>query len=398
MKYPEKVVVCALAASLALAAPVFAEPVDPPPGPVAGTGATQIFDIPFTITEPGSYRLARDVVASGGINGITIEADNVTLDLGGHSLNGGGITAGQGFEGIVLSGNRTNVTIRNGRIADWANAGIWDSGTNDTDVVVEDVTITDVGIGGVEFFATQATVRGVVVRNASPTIAVADNSRVIDCRAINSLGNGISAGPNAVITGCVVQGAASAGVNAGANANVSDTTAVGNGTFGFTLGAGSLATNCVASDNGSNGAAMSIEEAFTRVSPRTGEVVSSHPFADLPATVQDPRTGQVVPNPTLEALGQEGVFAQGFSVGASSRIVDCVARGNVGSGFFLGDNTMITGSVADSNGGNGISATGDCVVNHNRQWQSLRRQLSLRQCPRRRPGLGHIRRGHPQPL
>jgi hypothetical protein len=43
---------------------------------------------PVTITEPGRYRLAGNLVVPEGTDGIVIKADNVTLDFGGYTLQG----------------------------------------------------------------------------------------------------------------------------------------------------------------------------------------------------------------------------------------------------------------------------------------------------------------------
>jgi hypothetical protein len=95
---------------------------------VALTGYAQIIDsLPFAITKPGTYTLARDLTLSGSGRGrpamtaITVEASNVVIDLGGFTLTGystpsGGLT--DGIDNIVTGISRpiTNVTIQNGTI------------------------------------------------------------------------------------------------------------------------------------------------------------------------------------------------------------------------------------------------------------------------------------------
>lgn len=77
---------------------------------------TSISTVPFSITAPGSYCLTRSFqtpIASGAA--ISVEADNVTVDLKGFTLEGtaGGKTLAYG----VHSMNRSRVTVRNGTIA-----------------------------------------------------------------------------------------------------------------------------------------------------------------------------------------------------------------------------------------------------------------------------------------
>jgi Right handed beta helix region len=72
---------------------------------------TAIEDVPITITEPGVYCLNHDLSFSSPSIAVIIEADGVTLDLNGHSLEGSGV--GRAVYAIA----RNNITIRNGRIS-----------------------------------------------------------------------------------------------------------------------------------------------------------------------------------------------------------------------------------------------------------------------------------------
>jgi hypothetical protein len=87
--------------------------------------------LPYTITEPGHYCLAQDsstAITNG--NAITIEADFVTLDLGGHRLSGDEAGPATQANGIYAL-NRKNITIANGGIRGYFQAVFLedDSGT-----------------------------------------------------------------------------------------------------------------------------------------------------------------------------------------------------------------------------------------------------------------------------
>jgi len=73
-----------------------------------------IFYLPYTISSPGTYYVMKDLKCPPGGHGITVRADNVTLDLMGFSLIGPGGTGGD-FNGIYMNG-RKNVEIRNGTV------------------------------------------------------------------------------------------------------------------------------------------------------------------------------------------------------------------------------------------------------------------------------------------
>lgn len=78
---------------------------------------TPISSTPFTISASGSYYLTTNVTVSAG-DAITIDANNVTLDLNGFTVSSTQNPATTNL-GILLGGNRsvTNVTIVNGFIS-----------------------------------------------------------------------------------------------------------------------------------------------------------------------------------------------------------------------------------------------------------------------------------------
>ncbi len=83
---------------------------------VAGryTPGTKITSLPLTISAPGYYYLTRNLSHSGVGNGITVNADNVTIDLMGFALSG---PANGSTYGIYTTKN--NVEVRNGTITGW---------------------------------------------------------------------------------------------------------------------------------------------------------------------------------------------------------------------------------------------------------------------------------------
>jgi len=84
---------------------------------------TPISSLPFTIAQPGSYYLTASLsLAAPDQNGIEVDANDVTIDLMGHSLTGAG-----GVNGISIAG-RSNVEIRNGTLAYWEGDGIYEKG------------------------------------------------------------------------------------------------------------------------------------------------------------------------------------------------------------------------------------------------------------------------------
>jgi hypothetical protein len=80
-----------------------------------GRTQTTINSVPYTISAPGSYILGADSQTAGA--GIKIEADDVTLDLNGHSLYGGSDSVFPGT--AIYSNDHRNITVKNGKIRDF---------------------------------------------------------------------------------------------------------------------------------------------------------------------------------------------------------------------------------------------------------------------------------------
>lgn len=74
---------------------------------------TPIGALPFTINTPGSYYVTTNLLAASG-NGIEIRSSDVTLDLMGFTLQGGG----DGF-GVYVNSAVTNVSVCNGSLLRW---------------------------------------------------------------------------------------------------------------------------------------------------------------------------------------------------------------------------------------------------------------------------------------
>jgi hypothetical protein len=82
---------------------------------VAGRVSTgiRIASLPLNITAPGHYYLNGNL-SSASDAGITVDADNVTIDLMGFCLTGN-----PDFNGIRILNGRSNVEVRNGTVTGW---------------------------------------------------------------------------------------------------------------------------------------------------------------------------------------------------------------------------------------------------------------------------------------
>ena len=71
---------------------------------VGGPYGTKITSLPYTISAPGFYYLGGNLTYAGDSSAITINADNVTLDLMGFALTSTG--SGIDNRGIFITGRK----------------------------------------------------------------------------------------------------------------------------------------------------------------------------------------------------------------------------------------------------------------------------------------------------
>jgi nitrous oxidase accessory protein NosD len=154
-----------IAVAVALGASVVATAAGAP-----GGGAPQcrpITAIPFTIGEPGSYCLIRDLstpLLQGAA--LRITADGVAVDLAGFSMAS---TARDSVATAIEGRARRGITIRNGRILGFAEGVDLSGGDGSAGHAVEDLQIADARRFGIRVSARDSVVR----RNRVALAAVA---------------------------------------------------------------------------------------------------------------------------------------------------------------------------------------------------------------------------------
>ncbi len=330
-----------------------------PPGPPAPTmrtlqqiePRTVISGLPFAINQSGSYVLAASLTGATGQHGITIWANNVTLDLGGFELRG--VTGS--WYGVFINNNLQDIVVSNGQVAGWGRGGV--DGVNVRGSRVENVLVR--GNGGSHPSIEGAGIRlghEAVVRNCqalgnvSYGIRVGDRSRVEQCQAhLQTLGSGITVGGNSSVIGC----------------NVS-----GNAEWGIWGNHGVLVQSCVLDANHFGGIRSGNDAMVLEVVSRNSQAYG------IQVGLRS-----VLRNLTVSGNGKKGILAgesalvQGctavnnhganIEVGTHSQVKDCLVKGGDGLGISALDNAVITGNSVNSVGTHAIQFRHRCLVTRN---------------------------------
>lgn len=199
--------------------------------PVQVFAATQISVLPFTISQPGSYVLSQNLTSSG--DGISVQANNVSIDLNGFTITGSG--SGNGI--VVASG--TNIQISNGTITGFS-SGVEATEWNNN-IRVTNVNSVSNNPWGIHLFGTNNMVKSCTVTGSSYIgIRVGSGSKVEDNNVFNN-GHGISAteGHTSII-GNTVTSSLYNGITTGIGCLVKNNTVSYSQGYGIATNTGSL--------------------------------------------------------------------------------------------------------------------------------------------------------------
>ena len=183
--------VLALFVVAAMTGVVSGGPLDPPGAPSSSTSGvlspgTPITSVPFTISSGGYYYLTDNLSSPGSANAITIQANDVTLDLRGFTL----ASPDQIAVGILAIG-QTGITVEHGQVRGFSTA-LWLGAAS----FVTDTRVRDFGGTGIEI-GDQSLIDGcMVTQTTSATLS----------------GFGISVGGTSVVRNCVVSDLPGSGV------------------------------------------------------------------------------------------------------------------------------------------------------------------------------------------
>lgn len=112
------------------------------------------------INEPGYYICNTDLIFNNQDIGILINADNVTLDLNGHSLSYEGVPSTKNK--AILASRKKNITIKNGRLHHFY-SGITATGANT--LIIENIVMENIRYVGINAQGTNITIQHNWIKN-----------------------------------------------------------------------------------------------------------------------------------------------------------------------------------------------------------------------------------------
>jgi hypothetical protein len=307
---------CAVLMALATAAP--AGDLNPPAGPVTGTmktlsevePRTPIGALPYTISQPGSYYLIKDLTGAPGQHGITIAAGGVTLDMCGFTIRG----TASSLDGIHVSGSQSKIHIENGTLCGWGGGGInTGSGMKVMMAMVKSEDNEYGACGGTDTSVMYMMADG----NRTGGILLGDKCTCYDSTVCGNTGPGIQVGSDSIVTRCASSNNTSDGIRAGVASTLAECTASGNGGNGILIpggpvGRGSTLTSCTAADNMGSGIVGGSGSTLT------GCTVSGNSVDGIAVSI-----GATVVHCTTRANGNDGIEA-----GADCHLLNNNCAGN----------------------------------------------------------------------
>ncbi len=231
-----------------------------------------ISEIPETLEWPCSVRLAGTLTCTPtNANGITVNADDVTIDMAGHTLIGPGANSGHGI--LQPSSNR-NLRVFNGKVVNWRGVGsiaglaALGAGANLSDIgaftnrygiklgagcLLRDSVAATNADQGIQSGSDCVLSRCIARFNGAEGIDAAERCAVRDCVATDNSGDGINAGFGSVLGSCVADSNTGDGIHVATGSSVGDCAAYGNGGDGIATINGSLVRDCVSYANRGDG-------------------------------------------------------------------------------------------------------------------------------------------------
>jgi hypothetical protein len=283
--------------------------------------------MPVTITNAGSYVVTENLTGSNGMAGITINADDVTLDLNGFTLRG---VAGS-LDGIAVPTPRSDLVIINGIVRDWGDDGV--DALQSSNAVLRDLGLFNNANGGARAGFNSLVERCRAVANggyvgphppATNSLGVGfhvENGSVVRyCVAVNNNSHGLVGHSGSTVSFCALGGNVHDGFH-GSHATVVRGCAVGANSEGIEVDSGCSVVDSVSGENQEDG----VRTKKAELGPVCG--------------------GSVIAGCTAFANVKNGIDIQG----GGSTVQGCVVYSNQDHGIRLLSGNMVRANLSSRN-------------------------------------------------
>ena len=207
-------------------------------------------EVPESLDWPCSVKLAGTLTCtSNDVNGITVNSDDVSINLDGHTLVGPGASSGNG---IYQTNTFCNLSVENGKVVEWCGGfkgGVYAEGKA-TRIHGIQASTNYYGI----FAGDSCTVSDCTAyKNGYDGIYVGEGCSLSGCVACENGNTGIYIGDGGAISDCASRNNEFEGIHTILGCTVSDCTAIGNKGKGINVGDGNTVSDCAAMYNKDNG-------------------------------------------------------------------------------------------------------------------------------------------------
>ena len=298
-----------------------------------------ITNLPFVISQPGSYYATTNLTLSVAGTGIVVNANDVSIDLNGFQLNGPGASSSIG---VLQQPWFRNLTLVRGNLSGWGQCAVSADGS-----AGRFAFLTLSGNASGLYAGPKSQISDCTASDSSfPAFfslifgfMAAESCTLQRCAAIANTGNNMAIGfyvlSNSIVSDCVASG------NAGSTY-----------AYGFSLSAGCTASRCVSdnnsggSDTGGGGIGFLLQE-HCRLSDAQARFNSHY---GIYAAARCQLSG---------CLAATNSAKDGFYVGTGGIVRDCIATANHEAGIDVtGDNNLVTGCNSSGNRAAGIYVKG----------------------------------------
>jgi hypothetical protein len=201
-----------------------------------------ITNLPYYITNAGTYRLKDDLSVQADGYGIFIKTNHVVLELNGKKIMGGP----KSNAGIVLGQSVSNVAVQNGAIIGWVHNAI--NGLFAHQCVFSNLLVMSNGLG-MAVGSTNTVVDCKMLYNEGTGLNSHDHTTVKNCRSEGNRDDGFAIGLDSLVENCEARSNRVNGFYATQKARLVSCTAAYNKRSGFLAGTASVITNCTAIGN-----------------------------------------------------------------------------------------------------------------------------------------------------